>query len=333
MKVFEESSYLAQVLRSRRLAEEALKRYSLKVKSIDFVNHGENTTFTVVDQHGKKYLLRIHRAGYHTVDAIKEELSWLESIALKTDLIIPKPIRSKSNKLIETLYLEEMGQARNVCLFHWIEGKFIWKSLSEKHLRLVGKNMAALQKFTGKRKTKHRQYWSAEGLLGDNPKVGPITHLVVAKPDEQKFILEKRKEVFSIINSYEQKYPHRMGLIHTDMHFGNVLFNNEKMAIIDFDDCGHGAYMYDLVTPVIVAEYVLKDRKNFSSMPRYQDALLNAYSEFMPLEQNDVDMILQYRKARSLLMLGWLQSRMSNPRIKKRLRKNLTNCIRFLKKN
>lgn len=333
MKIFEESGYLAQVNRSRRLAEQALKRYQLKVKKIDFINHGENTTFKVEDQRGKNYLLRIHRAGYHTSAAINEELKWLEDISLRTDLIVPKPIRSKNNKLVESIYLEAMGRERNICLFHWIDGKFVWKSLSERHLCLIGKNMGILQKFTGNRKTKHRQYWAAEGLLGDQAKMGPITNLVMVTPAQQKFLLEKRDEVFNVLNNYEQKYPHRMGLVHTDMHFGNIVFNKDQVGIIDFDDCGHGAYMYDLTTPLIVAEYVLKERKEFKFMSQYQEALLNAYSEFMPLDQKDIDMILYYRKARSLLMLGWLQNRMDNPRLKKRFKENLERSIRFLEEN
>ena len=41
---FHQSSYRAQVLRLRRLAEIAVQRFAIRPWAIDFINHGENTS-------------------------------------------------------------------------------------------------------------------------------------------------------------------------------------------------------------------------------------------------------------------------------------------------
>lgn len=42
---FESSSYLVQVRRLRTLAREVIKFYPIQAKRLEFINHGENTTF------------------------------------------------------------------------------------------------------------------------------------------------------------------------------------------------------------------------------------------------------------------------------------------------
>lgn len=333
IKTFEQSSYLTQVKRLRKLAEEALKLYPLNVKSIDFIQHGENSTFKVVDSKENKYLLRIHRNGYHTQEAILEELKWTESVSKSTNLMVPIPLRAKSHQLLETVFLPEVGSKRYVCIFHWIDGHNVWKSLSQKHLYLLGQKMGFLQKQSVKRKVKHRRYWDAEGLLGENPKMGPTKNLLVATKIQQKIVSESSEQTFQEISNYEKKNPNKLGLIHADMHLGNVIFTKEDMGIIDFDDCGFGAHMYDIVIPLIMSEFVLKERKELKQMPKYTEAMLNGYTEAMSINQADLDILKWYTKARGIAMLGWVQSRSENPMIKARFKRILTKFVKKLQKD
>jgi hypothetical protein len=40
---YEDASYLAQVRRARALAERALREYPVRLRSLRFINHGENS--------------------------------------------------------------------------------------------------------------------------------------------------------------------------------------------------------------------------------------------------------------------------------------------------
>lgn len=77
---FHQASYQAQVRRLRQLAIEALKLYPIQAAKLDFIHHGENTTYKVTAQNGSRYLLRVARPDYHTLPALNEEMKWLRSI-------------------------------------------------------------------------------------------------------------------------------------------------------------------------------------------------------------------------------------------------------------
>lgn len=331
MKSFEQSSYVAQVFRLRKLAKEALKRFPVKVKSIDFIHHGENATFKITDAKNKNYMLRIHRANYNSYEAIHEELKWLEDISKTTQLKVPKPLRSKNKNLIETVVTDGILTPRKTCLFHWIDGYRVYASVSPKHMYMIGQTIGDLQHNTINKKVKHRNYWSADGLIGLNPRLGKISNLLTASKANQSFINKERARVFKIIKAYETKYPKKMGLIHADMHFGNVIFTKDDIGVIDFDDSGYGAFLYDLAVPLIMIEDILRKKKKLKHLPYLKEALFIGYASKMPFNKVDEEMVSYYQKARKLAMLGWIQSRADNPRLKAMQKQMIIKAVKYLK--
>ena len=130
MKKFSELSYKGQVARLRELAEKALTLYPIKVSKIKFINHGENTTFKITDNHKKSYLLRICRYEYHTVEALNEELQWLKKLSQQFQ--VPTPVVSKKKKLLEWTSTVLLPEGRNAALFHWTDGIFLSTKKSSK---------------------------------------------------------------------------------------------------------------------------------------------------------------------------------------------------------
>ncbi len=187
-----EASYLAQVRRLRNLAETAISQYPVHAERIDFIHHGENTTFRVHGKGGIQYLLRIHRPGYHTKAAIQEELVWLSQLSHAGHLV-PKPVFSKRGTLVETVMQGDVAVPRNTALFVWIEGRFIRKSVRPKHLYAVGKVLAELQSDAPRARVVHRRYWTSEGLVGAKPKFGSIDSLACVHPAQQALITKARK--------------------------------------------------------------------------------------------------------------------------------------------
>ncbi len=113
---FGKASYLAQVRRLRNLAVTAISRYPVHAERIDFIHHGENTTFRVHGKGGTKYLLRVHRTGYHTKAAIQEELGWLSQLS-NAGHLVPRPVVSKHGNFVETIMHADIAAQRNVALF------------------------------------------------------------------------------------------------------------------------------------------------------------------------------------------------------------------------
>lgn len=327
---FSQMTYRAQVLRLKRLGQMALHRYPIQVKQIFFIHHGENTTFRVLAKNGKQYLLRIHRSDYHSRNGILEELRWLDRLA-KKKFQVQKIVRSKSGKLLECIQHPDVPTPRNVCVFEWVEGRFLEKSLRPHHLFELGQLIGQLHLDTKKIQVKARRYWTADGMLGKNAKFGSIDSLTGVRDKDQKRITEARKKNLKKLKALEKKFPQKCGLIHADLHFGNIISTKTGLLPIDFDDCGFGFLAYDLLIPLLSVKNVLGKRKG-KQLPHFKAALLLGYQEFHPWTDADEGILRELLTARRLLMLGWLHSRSDNPRLKKHFKGAVHFTLQYLKK-
>ncbi len=328
-KPFTQSSYLSQVRRLRALAELVLAQYPIQVKSIRFINHGENTTFRIDSKDQQTYLLRIHRSDYHTKSAIHEEMSWLTDLS-KKGIKVPRPVFSKSKSLVETIEKPDVG-LRHCTVFKWIHGSLIRGSVTPKQMYKLGTLLADLQNNPPKMKSKHRQYWTAEGLIGPNPKFGSIDNLKQLSKSQQNLVTTTRKSTFKKLKQYQNQFPNRLGLIHADLHFGNIISYKKILGAIDFDDCGFGFFVYDLVIPIISLQNSFKKNKQYL-IPKYKEALIEGYKSKRSWDQFDEEIFPHLMTARKLMMLGWLNSRSDNPKLKSYMKKAVKNVLIYLKK-
>jgi Ser/Thr protein kinase RdoA (MazF antagonist) len=329
METFRGTSYLTQVRRLRRLAEVALLRFPVKNAKLHFINHGENTTFRV-EAGKKKYLLRVHRYGYHTPEAIGEELAWLKRLRESTDLSVQKPVASKQGKLLEAVATPEIPEPRQCDLLEWVEGKFIWKSTRPQDVRRLGMLMAELHHSTRGRKVKYRRYWDAEGLVGKKPKFSWPEKFSGVPAAQQRIINEARGEISAYLCRFEKKFAERQGLIHADLHFGNFVVQPDRIGAIDFDDCGFGFHAYDLAIPLTQLKNLCekKPEKNFLA---YVSAIQEGYASVGKWSDQDAEALPYFLAARRVLMLGWLASRAENPKLQKHLITNAKNVSTYLR--
>lgn len=330
MKQFSDASYLGQVRRLRQLAEAAVLRYDIKSPAITFINHGENATFRVDGKGSKSFLLRVHRENYHTKEAIHEELGWLRRIRSIEGMFAPKPVKSKSGNYLETVSSPGIPDSRFCDLLEWVDGRFIYKSATPRHLFLLGQLIAKLHRSTKNVKVKHRHYWDANGLVGSSPKFGTIDKISGLDKAKQSVITEGRKEVLAYLRKFEKRFPDRLGLIHADLHFGNFLINKGELGAIDFDDCGFGFHAYDLAVPLTHIAYLCKDPQKEKFL-RYVDEIQNGYASQGSWDHHDEKALPYFYTARKLTMVGWADSRSNNPRLKKRLLSRAKELSQYLK--
>lgn len=327
-KPFNQASYLAQVRRLKILAQKALAEYPIRVKSIHFIQHGENATFRVQAAHGQTFLLRVHRQGYHSKSAIIEEMRWLRRL-VRDGFFVPNPVLSNGRRLVETVETADTG-SRNCTVLEWVHGRFIGKSVKPRHMFEVGRLLAQFHNHTSNNKVIHRRYWTAEGLVGETPKFGALNQVKALSTSQRKVLLEARKTVFTKLRKYEKKYPNRQGLIHADLHFGNFLSSGGRLGAIDFDDCGYGFFVYDLVIPYISLQRVLGTRKK-SVLLEYKNALIEGYKTERKWTNEDEALFPYLVAARRIMMIGWLNSRSDNPRLRRHLKGAFKEVVRYLK--
>jgi Ser/Thr protein kinase RdoA (MazF antagonist) len=103
--------------------------------------------------------------------------------------------------------------------------------------------------------------------------------------------------------------PDRFGLIHADLHFGNLVHHRGWPRLFDFDDLSFGFLAHDLIHCLYFAES--KER------PAFREALLEGYAAVRPLPP-ELDTILPLlRQSFRLRAMGWLTTRSDNPRLRK----------------
>lgn len=327
-KDFDQLTHLGQSRKLRQVAIEALKQYPIKNFEIKFVNHGENTTFKIITKQ-QSYLFRIHCRSHRTKPAMLEELKWLDYLAKKTNLPIQQPIRSINNQLILSEGKELLGHDRYCDLLKWQDGRI----LNNKNPHIfykVGVLAGILQSNTIK--SKHRHYWNAEGLVGENAVLGPLSGLRSEFPKQFNKLEPMRKKVFLQLRDYEKKNPQKIGLIHSDLHFGNMVWEKGIVKPIDFDDCGVGFQMNDLaVTLAQSSNYFKRIGKKESAFSK--GMLLEGYSQHLDLTQKDIDIIPYIVASRGIAMLGWLWGRRDNPMLYDWLKKEIPNYILKIQRN
>jgi len=123
-----------------------------------------------------------------------------------------------------------------------------------------------------------------------------------------------------------------MGLIHADLHFGNLLVHQGQLVAIDFDDCGYGFHAYDLAIPLVSLEYYAKLQKSKDMYRNSRAALFAGYRSIERLDVKDEAMVHQLMIARNLFMVTWIHSRSDHPRLQARLKKVVNRVVQVIRR-
>ncbi|MEM7292613.1 MAG: phosphotransferase, partial [Pseudomonadota bacterium] len=100
--------------------------------------------------------------------------------------------------------------------------------------------------------------------------------------------------------------PDRFGLIHADLRLANLLVDNNNLAVIDFDDCGFGWFLYDFAAAISFIE-------TSPQIPDAQAAWIEGYRSIKALSKKDVAAIPMFVMLRRQLLTAWIASHSETP--------------------
>jgi len=318
MRPLSELSYLGQVRRLRGLAENALAQYRLAAPQgaprLKLLQHAENTTYrvdlpvdSVRENEGDlyvsgRYLLRVHRIGFHSADELRSELAWLAALRRDLGLPVPEPVRTPGGEVLVTAETRGSGERRHCSLLRWMSGRLAYRNPRPQHLAEVGKLMARLHQhartwtppagFT-------RGRWDWEGLFGAQSGWHAEPEVVWGLLPEalRGDCLEVAERTRQAMDQMDSR-PDSMGLLHADLHLGNVLFRKGEARVIDFDDCGYGHWVYDLATALAYNV----DEPGYQEM---EQTLLAGYSSVASLPEGQIAYLHLFIAARYVSILLW----------------------------
>jgi Ser/Thr protein kinase RdoA (MazF antagonist) len=282
----------AQVGRLRHVAVAALGRYPLPDGRLTFVTHGENTTFRH-DSPAGRHLVRVHRAQRHGHDvdsaaAIRSELAWLRAIRTDTELAVPEPLAARDGAL--AVQASAAGDTRICSVLRWMDGRIHETSASPVHLSRLGNAMARLHDQADawtpppdfvRIRWDHGTFFADGMVYGDTPARDCWKLLPAEVHSRFESVAARMADVMPDVGG--------VGLIHADLHLGNVLFHRGGVRLIDFDDCGTGARLYELA----VALWELRDRPDHDV---FREALLSGYRAERDIDATHLDDFIALRQ-------------------------------------
>src|SRR5271154_2467402 len=82
-------------------ARAALHRYGCHPDaSVELLNVSENATFLVSDPGARPSVLRVHRLGYHSEQAIASELAWMDALRAEAGVRTPRVLPAAGGRRI-----------------------------------------------------------------------------------------------------------------------------------------------------------------------------------------------------------------------------------------
>lgn len=307
-----ENGFLAAI---ENLARQALPHYGFGDKAgITLLNHSENVTWRI-DENGRRAVLRIHRAGYHSKAAIGSELAWVEALretgGIETAAVVP----AVDGARIVTLSSPALPEPRHAVMFEFLEGE---EPLPDALLNEAGPLPAALFSAfeqlgeVNARLHAHarawrrppgfeRHVWDYEGMFGDKPIWG-FWREGIGVTGEAEAILGRLADTLRERLGRFGKGPDRFGLIHADLRLANLLVHDGSTRVIDFDDCGFGWFAYDLGAALSFIEHR-------PEVPELIERWVTGYSRAGALAPEEVAELPSFVLMRRLLLVAWIGTR------------------------
>ena len=290
----------------RTLAETALAAWEFEEARLHPIGISENASFRV-DTPGKRYVLRIHRPGYHTLAELESEHVWTHAL-LEAGVDVPVPARTRDGRECVTLPFEE-GE-RHIGMLEWVDGELLGNVIARqpadfaRHFRAAGRIVAAIHNQSSRWNVPdsfQRHRLDVEGLMGENPFWGPFWDFP-QMGKKQREVIESARQTITQELSRLGHSNETFSLIHADLHPYNLVVGDDGLHVIDFDDAGFGWHHYELA----VALYRYQDDDRFSAI---RAGLVDGYREVRPLADSAVDMLPMFFLVRSLAHLGWRAQR------------------------
>lgn len=269
-------------------------------KPLRLIAHRENVVFEMHLSDGTRAALRLHRDGYQSKAAIEDELTWTSALA-QDGFPCPVPISAKSGNLIENT-----SKGLVTCV-SWIDAvPFSTLKLTNKERANSFEKLGALLALLHQKTqtigitARARPDWTKSGLVGANPHWGRFWETPASGSKASDSLHAARAAATEWL---EANANLEVGLIHADAIGENVLGSADDLALIDFDDSGHGYLLYELG----VALTQRWDKPDF-------DTLCAAIAQGYATERNKnaaeiADMLPVFTALRCLASAGWIKTR------------------------
>jgi Ser/Thr protein kinase RdoA (MazF antagonist) len=312
MKSFQQLTSRGRIQRLKQLALRGLEvHYGIRAQRAKILAQTDNLVMRIVAENGQIYVLRLYfkgdEGGYMTVQSdaeLQSEINFLHALT-EAGFIVPAPIANQQGAWL-TSYTDTTlaPDAWHIALFSWVHGRFYDETLTPKHLYRLGKLQAQLHDFSTNYTPPEgfqRWSWDVERFMGSDSvysEQGLSAYFEDA--DLVRQLLPARERIASFMRALPRDKQH-YGIVHSDLHQWNYLFQREDVATIDWGDMGWGHYMFDIGSTL----YYVRRRDDFLEL---REALLEGYASVRPLPADVMYQMDMFMHLRYIDLLSWVLS-------------------------
>lgn len=281
---------------------------------VDVLSHTENVVCRI-RLSSSQVVMRLHRPGYNDLRELNSEVQWVQSLAA-TGLPVPTALQTQTGDYYCSVDIGhgDSREQRIVGVIEWVEGEPLGSPLTNtsrcvvSHYETIGSLAAKIRCHANSWDPPAnfvRRRWDLDGLLGDNPLWGRFWE-VDSLTDNQRVVFGEARKLLRDSLGDLSSGPDRFGLIHSDLHLGNIMHSDDELTIIDFDDAGYGWFAHEIA----VALHPGVGESWFGSA---REAFLEGYCSVYEMGSDEIGSIDLFLAIRSLMIVGWLDARPELP--------------------
>ena len=296
-----------QIAALTELAWAALPTWGLKPESsIELLAERENAVFVVTSGDGERFVLRVHRAGYHSDAQLRSQVAWARALQRDGVIRTADVIDTPEGKPFAVVSHPAVPEERQVSLLRWAEGTKLSElgGGAQQEFGLIGELMAKLHSHAARWQPPAGfdvLNWDTEGLVGDNPEWGRFWEADGLDADDRALVLSFRQRARRELEQFGAA-PDRFGLIHCDFLADNLLVDGDRITLLDFDDSGYGWHLFDIATALALATL----REDFDDL---RSAFLTGYRRQRPLSEDHLARLPLFLALRASTYVAWVHTR------------------------
>lgn len=296
---------------NQQLLQQVLQRYGLSDATAHPLHSYNNQVYRIEGTDNQCFSLRI--CGFPEMKRrnMEDEMHWLDFVAQRDPRLVPRPI---ANDLCEFVTVTAMPERDHLsCLFAWIEGQELRGSATPVEMRKIGRSAAALHTiarefpFPDASSDFRNDYRYDQSLMLSHR--GWIEKHRAAIGSERVTVLDRA--IDSVVAAMDRLGTTRTnyGVIHADLHLGNVLVQDGEVAIMDFEQLGRGHFLYDLT---VMWTELLDEPANH---PLLWQSFVDGYGEVAEVPFSQPEELNPFIVAIQLNSLDWIYNA-ANPSVR-----------------
>jgi Ser/Thr protein kinase RdoA (MazF antagonist) len=241
-------------------------------------------------------IVKITHSCRRTHDEVIGELEFVRFLS-EHDVSVSPPVLSRRGKLVETFRVDPgyfILYALRKAPGHEPLSHELTADFYEAWGQVTGRIHAVSKRFQPSHPAVKRPEWDDEDVLNFSKYV----------PSSQRRVHEQRDALFGTLQALPQS-PDSYGLIHNDLHYGNVVIDDGHFTVFDFDDCRYHWFVNDIAIAVHSVLPGYHRVAQFDAVTRhFMTHFMRGYFQENPIDPCWLDHIPDFLKLYDLINYG-----------------------------